>query len=160
MALREPTEYSPDSTLEGVSPQDILSNAIENRHLADNEVNAAKLATVAGNEAPLVTIQAEVTEGAATVSIFDADAPFKFEIVDIIVQARGASTNGTMKITDGTNDISDAITCAVDKVVSRAGTLDAAYSTIAAGGTLVVVCAGDAVASTVGLVTIVATKVD
>jgi len=50
--------------------------------------------------------------------------------------------------------------CAVDKTMVRAGTIDDVYSTIAAGGTLEIVCAGDAVASTIGMVTIIAEKID
>lgn len=101
-----------------------------------------------------VAITYNVTTGAAEVKIFDGDAPFKFEVVAVEVQPRGASTNGTMKLTDGTNDITDPITCAVDKTTGRQSTIDDAYSTIDKNGSLSIVCAGDTVASTIGLVTI------
>ena len=96
-----------------------------------------------------------VTTGAASIKIFDQNAPFKFEVIDVIIQPKHASTNGTMKLTDGTHDITDAITSAVDKTIGRAGTIDDVYSTIEKGQTLEIVCAGDAVANTIGLVTIV-----
>jgi len=160
MGKRSASTYAPDSTIEGVSPQDIQDNCVENRHIADDEIDGAKLGTLENNDAPLIAITKEVTTGSADVKIYDADAPFKFEIVDVIVQPRGASTNGTIKLTDGTNDITDAIVCAVDKTIGRASTIDNDYSEIAADGTLQIVCAGDVVASTVGLVTVLVIKKD
>lgn len=101
-----------------------------------------------------------VTTGAATgLEIFKANAPFKFQVLDVIIQARGASTSGTMKLTNGTNDITDTIVCAVDKTLGRAGTIDVAYSEIDVDETLEVVCAGDTVGDTIGLVTVVIKKV-
>jgi hypothetical protein len=98
----------------------------------------------------------EVTTGAATgLKIFNANAAFKFEVTDVIIQPRRASTNGTLKITDGTSDITDAMTCAVDKTIARAATIDDAKSTIAAGGTLQIVCAGDSIGNTQALVTVI-----
>ena len=111
---------------------------------------------------PILIID-EVTTGAATgLEIFKADAPFKFEILDVIVQARGSGDGtGTMKLTDGTNDITDAITCAdTDKAINRAGTIDDAKSTIEKGGTLEIVCAGGTVGNVKGLVTVVVREVD
>lgn len=99
-------------------------------------------------------LEYEVETGAADIKIFNNNAPVKFEIVDVVIQARGASTNGTMKLTDGSNDITDAIVCAADNTIGRAGTIDDAYSTIEKGGTLQIVCAGDTVANTKGLVII------
>ena len=110
-----------------------------------------------------ILITDEVTTGAATgLEIFKANAPFKFEILDVIVQARGTGdATGTMKLTDGTNDITDTITCAdTDKAINRAGTIDDAYSTIEKGGTLEIVCAGGTIANVKGLVTVVVREVD
>ena len=96
-----------------------------------------------------------ITTGAVSgLEIFKQNAPFKFEVVDVVIQMRGTSTNGTMKVTNGTNDITDAMTVAVDKTVVRAASIDDAYSTIEKGQTLEVVCAGDTVANTIGLVLI------
>ena len=161
MNKRTATPFSPDTSIEGVSAQDIMDNAIENRQIADNEIDAAKLEQVADGGANVpVIITKNVTAGAASILIYDAAVPFKMEIVDVIIQPRGASTNGTMKITDGTDDITDAITCAVDKTIGRAGTIDDAKAVLAAGDSLEIVCAGDTVANTIGLVTIVAVKRD
>ncbi|HCW08394.1 MAG TPA: hypothetical protein DGG95_13630 [Cytophagales bacterium] len=106
----------------------------------------------------LFSITKNITTGSATEDIYSSNAPFAFEIVDVIVQPRGASTNGTMKVTDGTSDITNAMTCAVDKTIARAGTIDDAKSTIAVSGSLRVVCAGDTIGNTIGLVTVVAIR--
>jgi len=89
--------------------------------------------------------------------IFDADAPFKFEIVDVVVQGRpGAAGGGSMTISDGTTDITDAIACIADKAITRAGTIDDAKATIDKGGTLDVTAAQ---AADRALITLIAVKV-
>ena len=101
------------------------------------------------------TLVFEVTTGATSgLEIFNQNAPFKFEVVGVSIQPRGASTNGTMKLTNGTNDITNAMVVAVDKTMVVAATIDDVYSTIEKGQTLEVVCAGSSVGSTVGLLTI------
>jgi len=157
---RTASVYKPDQTIEGVSPEDIQNNCIELRHIANDEITPSKLAMVESYVVTGAEVVYDVTTGAAEVKVFDSDAPFKFRIVDVVIEPRGASTNGTMKITNGTNDITNAMVCAVDKTMVRAGTIDNAYSTIAKGGSLSIVCAGDAVASTIGLVTIKIQKID
>jgi len=102
-----------------------------------------------------IAISYIVTSGAAAIDIFASNAPFKFAVVDVIVQPRNASTNGTIKVTDGTNDITNAMTCAVSGTIARATSVAAAYSTINEGGSLRIVCAGDTIGNTQGLVTII-----
>ena len=105
----------------------------------------------------------EITTGAATgLEIFKANAPFKFQVLDVIIQCRGAAELATMKLTDGTNDITDAIVCAVNKVITRAGTIDDSKSTIDINETLEVVCAesgAQELTDVIGLVTVVIKKV-
>jgi len=68
----------------------------------------------------------------------DTVLPDKFEVVDVTcIKQGGAGAGNTMQVQTGAGVvISDAIACAVDKTVTRAGTIDPASSTIAAGGTL------------------------
>ena len=74
-----------------------------------------------------------------TVGIHNANAPFKYRIIDAWSVAKSADA-GTWKITDGTNDITDAVAVtATDKTVNRAGTIDDAYYEIASSGSLSVV---------------------
>ena len=157
--MRTASIFKPDMSVEAVNPEDIVHHCIEDRHIGPSEINPIKMNVLTGAVVTPVHIVYDVTTGAASIDIFDADAPFKFRIVEVIIEPRGASTNGTVKITNGTNDITNAMVAAVDKTMVRATTIDNAYSTIAAGGSLEIVCAGDAVASTIGLVTIIAQKI-
>jgi len=128
----------------------------------NNESPGIQLATV-GNHikeledyAPALFYKPITADATGGLDVFGtAGAPFDCEIVDIIVQCRAANASGTAKLTDGTNDISDAVIMAVDKVVTRAGTIDDVYSSISAGDTLQVVTNG---ADDRGLITIVARK--
>jgi hypothetical protein len=75
----------------------------------------------------------------ANANIHDANAPFKYRVIDAWSVATGAN-GGSWKLTDGTNDITDAAAVtAVDKTIDRASTIDDAYHEIAAGGSLTVV---------------------
>lgn len=59
----------------------------------------------------------------------------KLEVVDVIVRKDGAGAANTIQLLDGASAaISDAIAAAVDKTVTRAGTIDTAKNVIAAGG--------------------------
>ena len=99
---------------------------------------------------PKILVQ-KVTTGAASIAV--AGLVEGDEIIDVMIIPTGASTNGTIKITDGTSDITNAMLCATDKTIARAATIDDAKSTLPAAGAKIV-CAGDAVASTVAIVVI------
>lgn len=61
----------------------------------------------------------------------------KIEVFDVVCQKQnGAGAANTMQIKNAATAISDAIACATDNAVTRAGTIDDAQSTINAGGTL------------------------
>lgn len=87
---------------------------------------------------PLI-IRKDASAASASIDIFTADCPYKLKIEEVIIECVGANGSGTVKLTDGTNDITDEIVCAVDEVVNRAGTIADAYSTIAKDGTLSIV---------------------
>lgn len=109
----------------------------------------------------LIAFTYNVTTGATSgLEMFKGNAPFKFEVVDVVVQPRENSTNGTLKVTNGTNDITDAMVCAVDKTMVHSASIDDAYSEIDAGETLEIVCAGDTVGNTKALVTVLAIAKD
>jgi len=103
-----------------------------------------------------ILITAEVTADATLgQNIFNANCPFPIKIIDVIVEARATVGGGTLTLSDGSNNITDAIACAVDTTKTLAGTIDDAYSTIARGGSLVVTAAN---AGDRGLVTIIARR--
>jgi len=110
-------------------------------------------------EEPILLVYEWTTGATSGLEIFKANAPFKFEVLDVIVQSRGTDGTGTAML-KGEGDITDAIDCAADKAVSRAASIDDVYSTIRKDGTLEVVCAGGTVANVKGLVTVVIREVD
>lgn len=79
-------------------------------------------------------------------------ATFACEVIDVIVQARATSGGGTLLIQKGTSAITDAIVCAVDTTMVRAGTINDANSTLAIGNTLNVDANG---AADRGLITVI-----
>ena len=90
------------------------------------DLQAAKLGTLIEG-APVVVkvvIDADYT-GEKSVTI-----PYDMEVIDVVVQCTGANGNGTLTLKNGSNAISDAIICAVDTTITRAGTINDAYSTL------------------------------
>jgi len=88
----------------------------------------------AGGAVPFI-LKATITAG-ATVAVHNADAPFKYRVIDAWSVSTSAD-GGTWKITDGTNDITDTVTVAAsDKDIDRASQIDDAYHEIAAAGSL------------------------
>jgi len=88
-----------------------------------------------------VMFEAEIA-AAANATPVSIDVPFACEVIDVTVQARAASGSGTATLRKGTSAISDAIAMAVDTTIARAGTIDDAYSTLAAGDSLNVITNG------------------
>jgi hypothetical protein len=71
-----------------------------------------------------VEITADATAG-QSVTI-----PYAFELMEVIVQARDTVENGTVTVRKGTDAITNAIIMAADTVITRAGTITDAQSTI------------------------------
>ncbi len=105
-----------------------VAGGFTGNHLADLGVNGG---------VPFI-LTAAITNG-NTVAIHTANAPFKYRIIDAWSVAKSAD-GGTWKLTDGTNDITNAVAVtATDKTVNRVGTIDDAKNEIAAAGSLSVV---------------------
>lgn len=160
---REATNFNPDSSLDSVVANDISDNAVESRHIAKNEIDPDKSAMVERNMATPVALDFEIVADAtgAGIDVLGGVAanpvPFKLEVLEVIVQARAASASGTVTVRKGTTAITDAIVAAVDKVVSRAGTIDNDESVLDAGDALNVLANG---AADRALVTIIGIKRD
>lgn len=89
----------------------------------------------------IMRVEKAVVTGAGTVQIYNANCPSKFRVVDMWFVCTDANA-GTVKLTDGTNDITNAVTHGTtDKAVVRVGTIDDAYWDLAPGATLNVVAA-------------------
>ena len=63
--------------------------------------------------------------------------PFAFEILDVTVQARANQNGGTfyMRANDD-RDLFDGITCAVDKTITRAPTINPSAALVSAGSSI------------------------
>jgi hypothetical protein len=73
----------------------------------------------------------------AATSDIDIIVSRKIEVLDVICRKdAGAGAANTMQVKNGATAISNAIACDTDKTITRAGTIDVASNTIAAGGTL------------------------
>jgi hypothetical protein len=99
-----------------------------------------------------VVICYDVVADAAGAALQTIPTPFGFEILDVKVQCRAANGSGSLILKHGTTAVTDAIACTTDKAIARAGSIDDAQSTIAAGDVLTVTANG---ASDRGLVTII-----
>lgn len=85
-----------------------------------------------------VPVTADAT-GGLTVTV-----PYDLKIFEVIVQCTSANASGTLTLRNGTTAITDAIVCAVDKVIVRAGTLDDAETTITTSESINVIANGAA----------------
>ena len=88
-----------------------------------------------------VVIEKNVTADATGAGL-SIDVPFAIDIYDVVVISTASVGSATMKLSDGTHDITDAIVCATNDAVVRAGTIDSTYSAVAKGGTLKVISNG------------------
>lgn len=141
----------PDATdtLVGKATTDVLTNK---SYDCDGTGNV--LTNVNANELDPITVGAStygvpfvltytLTNQAAAVNIFNANAPFKFRVIDVYSVSTSAD-GGTWKLNNGAagagTDITSAVTVAAsDKDIDRAVDLDDAAWDIASGGSLSVV---------------------
>jgi hypothetical protein len=104
----------------------VAKDLIANRYtVQDNAVTVGMKGVILFNVADAATadIDIVVTE--------------KIEVIDVVVRKdAGAGAGNTMQIKKGATAITDAIACAVDKTVTRAGTIDVAQNTLSPGDTL------------------------
>ena len=114
---------------------------------ANADANTTDIATI--NAEPKILVQkitADASGGIAVSGLSEGD-----EVIGMSVIATVTESNGTMKLTDGSNDITDAIACATDTNVDYASTIDDAHSVIGAGDTPALVAGGDTAGNTRGI---------
>lgn len=112
-----------------------------------------RLVVPAGTLTPGILVGIPVATTGSITADFDVIVAEKFEVVDVICRKDAAGAANTITIKNGATAISDAIAYAVDKAVTRAGTIDTASNVIAAGGTLRVTATRSA-GTVAGLVTV------
>lgn len=100
-------------------------------------VDAANSAATAQAVALSSTVEMSFLLPDAATATYLYTVPDKLEIIDVTCIKDAAGAANTVQLLNGTGTaISDAIATAVDKTVTRAGTLDKATRVLAAGATL------------------------
>ena len=118
--------------------QTLTNKTINGDNNTVQDLNADAMKVVTSNMGIPFILTATLVAG-STVQIHNADAPFKYRVIDAWSVAQSADA-GTWKLTDGTSDITDAVAVtATDKTIDRAGTIDDAEHEVAASGSLSVV---------------------
>lgn len=118
--------------------QTLTNKTIDGDDNTVQDLSASALKVLTSYIAVPFMLKATLTAG-NTVAVFNSDAPYKFEIIDAWSVAKSTDA-GTWKLTDGSNDITDAVAVTgTDKTIDRAGTIDDTYNQIAASGSLSVV---------------------
>ena len=92
-----------------------------------------------------IDVTADASSGKTTV------LPFPIRIIDVVLTATATSALGTMKLTDGTHDITDTMACATLDTQARASTIDVTYSKLYSGN-IVAVGSAAAVRGTISII--------
>jgi len=86
---------------------------------------------------PLALMELSIPIPDAATTTYSYVTADKVELVDVVIRKSGAGAGNTIQIKDGSaNVITNAIAADTDKTITRAGTIDPAFNTIAAGGTI------------------------
>jgi len=106
--------------------------------LKDTGTDATKFANISANGTGAVIFMAQLTNG-NTITIHNANAPFKYQVIDAWSIALGTK-GGTWQIRAGLNAISDVVTVSTtDQTMNRISKLDDNTFTILLSGTLKIV---------------------
>ena len=84
---------------------------------------------------PIIVKKAVTVDATGELSI---TIPYDMEVVDVVVQCTAANSGGTLTLKKGGSAVTNAIICAVDTTITRAGTIDDAYSTLYTTSTVTV----------------------
>ena len=109
-----------------VDPNTYITPAVMGPALDDRTTDASVSPAVT-TPTDLFHVSVAIPDAATTTYTYALPVPY--EIVDVIVRKQVAGAGNTVQVKDGAgNAISDAIAAAVDKTVTRAGTLDVAFN--------------------------------
>lgn len=105
--------------------------------VAVNSELQGRFVTTSGSGTPGTIVPFVFVVPDAATSDIDIVVNDKIEVIDVICRKdSGAGAGNTMQIKKGASAISDAIACAVDKAVTRAGTIDVANNQLNPNDTL------------------------
>lgn len=106
----------------------------------------------------LVAQRVDVTAAAnSTPKSFTVD--YDMVLVDVVLRATAAASAGTLQLRRATTGITNAIACATDLTIGRAGTISDAGRTLVAGETLNLIAAGTGASSVRGEVVLIGYRV-
>lgn len=132
--------------LDAATVDSIFATGVIGQELLEAELDATSQANVADMAESPTSVEASYIPGFSIAHANHATETLvykstrKIQIVGVEVLKDGTDTGGTVQLTDSADAaITDAIVAAVDKAVTRAGTIDPAKSTVTAGGTFKVV---------------------
>lgn len=132
---------------------------VESKNVQDLVLETRQVGKLNSNLAIPIAFCINVSPGATSFPIFSSNAPYNFEITDVVIQCRNSNTGGTIQVMNGTSAITDAIICATGNNITRAVVVNSSYSAIAKGGSLSLACIASVDPTlTEGLVTIFAIK--
>ena len=97
-------------------------------------LQAAALGTLIKGS-PIIVKKAITADATGEVSV---TIPYDMEVVDIVVQCTAANSGGTLTLKNGSTAISNAIICAVDTTITRAGTIDDSVSSLTTSSTVTI----------------------
>jgi hypothetical protein len=97
-------------------------------------------------------LKTDVLDASAGVSIA---APFDLTLIDVVVRADATVSGGTVQVFNGATAVTNAITMATDKAVTRAGTIDDAQADFDEGDNITLTTHG---ATDAGLVSLIVAK--
>lgn len=97
-----------------------------------DKINSAAFGKL--HAASLVVVEKEITADAS--SGVTANVPFTMDIMYIVAVSTATVASATVTVSDGTNDISNAIDIDTVDVVSAAGTIDTTYASVLANTSL------------------------
>ena len=119
-----------------------MITSVQAEKLNKNETTNQDVQLGSALRSALIAIDFEVTADAT--SGLTIPVLYGIKIREVVVQCTATNGAGTLTLRTSTNAISDAIVCAVDTTIGRAGTLDNDYTTIAKDGNLNVISNGAA----------------
>jgi hypothetical protein len=121
------------------TPSTLTNKTISADSNTITDIGGAEIEDIAGTNATYsvpITIVA-VNSGAATTTIFDSNAPFKFRVIDAWAVSTKGGNSGTWNVNDGTDPIVSAVAYGTgDTDIARAAEIDDAKHEIAASGSL------------------------
>lgn len=125
----------------------MLPSVERNKLTNDNPTNqGVKLGEALGRG--LIVVETRRAASATAASTFVC--PVGIKILFVSIRGRATASSGTLRLSSGANNITDAIKCEADGTQFYPGSIDKARDVVAAGATLTLTAAGAGAADVTG----------